>query len=120
MNERRKEPRKREENKVTIEVLSGDVDSPAGKAVHALTQDISTGGLRVLTDVGFKVGARLKLRVVLTKTHKVLDLEGTVRWSKSVYENELYEIGIEFHAVNPDQTLILLKHVYETGFIDEE
>jgi c-di-GMP-binding flagellar brake protein YcgR len=120
MEKRRKEPRKQEENKVTIEVIPEDTDSPTGKSVHALTQDISTGGIRILTDAEFEVGSQLKLRLVLTKTRKVLDLIGTIRWIKSVYENELKEMGVEFQDVDPNQTMILLKHVYETGFIDEE
>jgi len=120
MTDRRKEPRKTEENKITIVVASGKVTSPKEQTIHALTQDISTGGARILTDAKLKVGSRLKLRLVLSKTHKVLDLEGIVRWIKSVYEDELHELGVEFLDVHPDQTLLLLKHVYETGLIDEK
>ncbi len=120
MTDRRKEPRKTEENKITIQIASGELGPPTGKTVHALTQDISTGGARILTDAKFKVGNKLKLRLVLSKTHKVLELEGKIRWIKSVYQNELYELGVEFQAVHPDQTLLLLKHVYETGLIDEK
>ena len=120
MTDRRKEPRKPEENKVTIVVASGKVTSPQEQTIHALTQDISTGGVRILTDAKLKVGDRLKLRLVLSKTHKVLDLEGIVRWVKSVYEDELHELGVEFLDLHPDQTLLLLKHVYETGLIDEK
>jgi c-di-GMP-binding flagellar brake protein YcgR len=120
MTDRRKEPRKTEENKVAIQFASEELESHTDKTIHALTQDISTGGFKILTDAKFKVGNKLKLRLVLSKTHKVLDLEGTVRWIKSVYENELYEVGVEFQDVHPDQTMLLLKHVYETGLIDEE
>jgi c-di-GMP-binding flagellar brake protein YcgR len=112
MRDRRKEPRRKAEDKVTLSLQSGD-SLPGGKtSIQALTQDISTGGLHILCDARFPPRSRVKIRLVLSRARKVLTLEGEVRWVNSVYEGELFEMGIEFVDVPPPKALELLKYVY--------
>ena len=112
MKNRRKEPRRKEENQVGLSLSSGRPLPNGQESIQVLTQDISTGGLRILTDVQLEARSRMTVRLVLTRTRKVLELEGEVRWVTPVYENELFEVGIEFMDIPPAKALLLLKHVY--------
>ncbi len=95
-----------------ISPASGE-EWPGGiKYLNALTQDISTGGLCLLCDTRLPLLAPVKLRLVLSRSHKVLNLEGIIRWINPVYQDELFEMGIEFRAVPPPKALLLLKHIY--------
>jgi c-di-GMP-binding flagellar brake protein YcgR len=116
MKERRKEPRKKEENKIIIRLNQGSKTSGGKNEVHALTQDISSGGVRVLTDRHLSAGDHLELELLLSKTKQILRLSGEVKWVHSVFEGELYEVGIEFLNVEPGQRMLLLKHIYGDVF----
>ena len=112
MKERRKEPRRKEENQVMISPVSGE-DWPNGKNfLKILTQDISTGGLCLLCDTRLPILTPVKVRLVLSRSHEVLNLKGIIRWITPVYEDELFEVGIEFQDIPPPKALLLLKHIY--------
>ncbi len=112
MKERRTEPRRKEENQVMIFPASGEEWPGGRKFFQALTQDISTGGLCLLCDTRLPILTHVKIRLVLSRTRKVLNLEGSVRWINPVYEDELFEVGIEFQDISPPKALLLLKHIY--------
>ena len=112
MKNRRKEPRRKEENQVALSLSSGEPLPNGQESIQVLTQDISTGGLRILTDVRLVDHSRMRVRLVLSRTRKVLELAGQVRWVTPVYENELFEVGIEFIDIPPSKALLLLKHIY--------
>ena len=112
MDNRRKEPRRKEENQVGLSLRSGHPLPNGQESIQVLTQDISTGGLRVLTDVPLEARSRMVVRLVLSRTRKVLELDGEVRWVTPVYEDELFEVGIEFMDIPPSKALLLLKHIY--------
>jgi len=112
MKNRRKEPRRKEENQVGLSLSSGSPLPNGQESIQVLTQDISTGGLSFLTDVPLEVQSRMVVRLVLSRTRKVLELEGEVRWVTPVYDDELFEVGIEFKGIPPSKALLLLKRVY--------
>jgi hypothetical protein len=112
VRERRKEPRRKEENQGTLLLSSGRSWPNGQKSIQALTQDISTGGIRILCDVRVPINTGVKIKLALSRTHKLLNLEGQVRWINPVYEEELFEMGIEFIHVSPQKAMLLLKHVY--------
>ena len=112
MKNRRKEPRRKEENQVSLSLSAGGTLPNGRESIQVLTQDISTGGLRVLADVRLEPHTRMRVRLVLSRTRKVLELEGEVRWATPVYEDELFEVGIEFLDIPPPKALLLLKHIY--------
>ncbi len=119
MSERRKEPRRRAEDKVTLRLPAGEGLPEDKSSIQALTQDISTGGLHILCDVRLPLRSRVKIRLVLSRVRKVLNLEGEVRWINPVYGDELFEMGIEFVDVPPPKALVLLRYVYgDHGFVE--
>jgi Tfp pilus assembly protein PilZ len=119
MREKRKESRKKEENKITIAPHYPDSPSQEEKTVLAFTQDISPGGVRVITDTPFPVGTDVEIKIVLSRTRDVIDLYGKVRWASNISGEDLFEMGIEFMDVDRNKSMLLLKHIYGTHFLDE-
>lgn len=110
--ERRKESRVKEEDKVVIEILA-DGKSPSEKRIfNALTKDISPGGVRVMTNLALASDTAVRVEIALPKRRKLIKAAGTVRWSRSVYGEELFEMGVEFTRISNEDKIILLEHTY--------
>jgi c-di-GMP-binding flagellar brake protein YcgR len=113
--ERRRDSRLSEEDKVLIELMTNGRALAGKTIINALTRDVSPGGARLLTNMLLPVGTLLKLEIVLSRRRRAVHATGTVRWARSVYEEELYEIGIEFTQISPDDKMLLLEHTYKKG-----
>jgi c-di-GMP-binding flagellar brake protein YcgR len=113
LRERRKEGRISEENKVKFRVASKGKTPQVRKTYYALTKDISVGGIRMLTEKYLPVGTELRMEIALLDSNKVINLVGKVRWINCLYDNELYEMGVEFRETLSDKTVALIEHVYE-------
>lgn len=110
--ERRKDSRFNEEDKVVIELLL-DVKLPPEKRIFsALTKDISPGGVRLMTNAALPVDTPVRMEIALSKRHKLIRAKGKVRWSRSVYEEEMFEMGVEFTEIALEDKMILLEHTY--------
>lgn len=113
--ERRREARKKEGNRVTIETAPSDnpdtENAPTQKITFSLTEDISLKGIKVISDAFFPVDSSLKIELSLEELKEPLHLKGKVKWIKSL-EEDLYEIGIEFVGASPDQKRVLVNHMY--------
>ncbi len=111
--ERRGDSRVREEDKVSVEILSGENPSTDLPPINALTKDISPGGVRIMSSVKLEPGTRVRLEIVLSGRRRLLQVTGIVRWSRSVYEEDLFEMCVEFSGLTPEDRLSLLEHVYQ-------
>lgn len=112
--ERRRDSRIKEEDKVVIELLTNG-QPPADKTIiYALTKDISPGGVRLTTNMPLPVNTLLKMEIVLSQRRRAVHVMGIVRWwARSIYEEELFEIGIEFTQISPDDKMLLLEYTYK-------
>ena len=111
-NEKRKERRIREENRVVIEV-SSKLGPNGGPEINGLTQDISLGGARILMmDQFFPVGSFLKMTLYLSKSRQIVKVHGQVRWARTI-ENGFYEMGVEFEHGIPASVMALINHLYK-------
>jgi PilZ domain len=110
--ERRKDSRLVEENKVVIELLTDGRTTADKTIINALTKDISPGGVRVITNVLIPLDSLLEIEIVLSRRRRLVHAVGTVRWTRSVYGEEMFEIGIEFTQIAPDDKMLLLEHTY--------
>jgi c-di-GMP-binding flagellar brake protein YcgR len=110
--ERRRESRISEEDKVLIELLTNGQTPEDKSTVNALTKDISPGGVRVMTNLLLPVDTLLKMEIVLSQRRRRVHTVGVVRWARSVYEEELFEMGIEFTQISPEDKMLLLEHTY--------
>jgi c-di-GMP-binding flagellar brake protein YcgR len=110
--ERRIDSRVPEENKVVIELLLDIQLPPEQKIFSALTKDISPGGARVMTNVALPVDSPVKVEIALPRRRKLIKATGKVRWSRSIYGEELFEMGVEFTEISLEDKMILLEHTY--------
>jgi hypothetical protein len=111
--ERRRDSRINEEDKVVIELLTNGRPPGDKTIIYALTKDISPGGVRLTTNMLLPVNTLLKLEIALSQRRRAVQVMGIVRWwARSIYEEELFEIGIEFTQISPDDKMLLLEHTY--------
>ncbi len=110
--ERRKDSRVNEEDKVVIELFSEGQLPSEKKIFNALTKDISPGGVRLMTNAALPIDTRVRIEIVLSKRRKLIQATGRVCWARSIYEEELFEMGVEFTEITPEDKMILLEHTY--------
>ena len=114
--ERRRETRKKEGNRVTIETVPQDQADTEKTTItrisFSLTEDISLKGIKVISDAFFPIDTLLKIELSLAEFHEPLDIQGKVKWIRS-HEEDLYEIGIEFIDASPKHMKALVDHMYK-------
>ena len=96
MENKRREKRVKEENKLICEIVSDNKIFKCKKIFYTLTKDISLGGVNIRTDTFLPVDTMVKMELSLPKMHKMVCVRGKVKWTKSIYEDEVFEIGLEF------------------------
>jgi len=111
MKERRKRKRIKKECEVTIMMISGDQITPSKKISHHLTKDISSGGLKIRTDTFVPINTLLRIELLLTNPPRSIAAFGKVRWSRSLYGDEMFEIGIEFLDTSPDSIKVIKEYI---------
>lgn len=111
MKERRRERRKIEEDRVLIEYFP-DNQSGTREKHSALTQDLSIGGARIVTDKYFSVGTPFHVTLTLSRSRQKVKVHGKVKWIKHTAEEDLYEIGVEFLHDLSKTVLSLISHLY--------
>ncbi|MDI6844557.1 MAG: PilZ domain-containing protein [Candidatus Saccharicenans sp.] len=109
--EKRREKRLDEENKVVLYVL-GESGQPQEESFYSFSRDISVGGLRIMTDQPLPVKTRVRLEIALSETKKLITGIAEVRWVKSLFDEEVFEMGLEFIELDPQSRVHLLEHVY--------
>ncbi len=98
--DRRKEKRLTEEHELTISVLaSGGRNLPKDKIIHTVCKDISPNGARIQSHSFLPVETPLTVKVALHNPPEFVTAFGKVKWIKSLFADEFYEIGLELiHA----------------------
>lgn len=110
--EKRRERRFPEENHVTLEMVTEGNSDPGKKICFAVTRDLSMGGMRLSCNTFYPVKTPLKVNLRLKRTRRLIRTRGTIRWVRSLYENELFDCGLQFDDVTPELSMILLEHLY--------
>jgi hypothetical protein len=95
MAEKRKAPRLKEENEVTITVVSGR-HNLSKEVMYNRSQDISASGIRIQAHLFLPVDTLLKIDITLKNVHQMITVMGKVKWIKIIYDGESYEEGVEF------------------------
>ena len=97
MEEKRRAPRIKDENEVTITVVSGGKNLPEEEINGSLTKDISVCGAKIQTHILLPVDTLLELDFTSKGVRQQIKILGKVKWSKVINENESYEVGVEFY-----------------------
>jgi len=111
MIERRREKRKKEINRISIEYLPEGQIYRSKKVNFGLTGDLSLCGIRILTDKFFPIDKVMKISLYLGKNYETIYLIGKVKWAKSLSE-EAYEIGLDVVDTFEKSMRILTGHLY--------
>ncbi|MFA5323615.1 MAG: PilZ domain-containing protein [Smithella sp.] len=96
MDERRRAPRLKEKNEVTITVVSGGSDLPEANVIHNRSQDVSASGTRIHAPFCLPVDTLLMLEMKLNTVRQMITVIGKIKWIKIIYEDESYEAGVQF------------------------
>ena len=111
MIERRKEKRRKEVNRISLEYLTEDQLYRSKKVNFGLTEDLSLCGVKILTDTFFPIGKVMKVSLSLGRNYETIYLIGKVRWINSL-DDEAYEIGLEVVDTFEKSMRILTGHLY--------
>jgi len=109
--EKRREKRLDEENKVVLHVLSEN--ESLEESFYSFSKDISVGGLRIMTDSPLPVKTRVKLEIALSDSKRLVSGIAEVRWIKSLFDDEVFEMGLEFVDLDPQSKVFLIEHIYK-------
>jgi c-di-GMP-binding flagellar brake protein YcgR len=112
MKDRRRDVRLIEENKVVVSSLTGEVRPGAPAVSYSLTQDISMGGVRLITGARLATGDRVRLDITLSRTRKRIRAVAEVRWVRELYDREVFEVGLQFSGLDPDDEFALMDHIF--------
>jgi len=111
MIERRKEKRKKEVNRISIEYLPEGQLYRSKKVNFGLTGDLSLCGIKILTDQFFPIDKVMKISLSLGRDYDTIDIIGQVKWIRSL-ENEAFEMGLEVVDTFEKSMRVLTGHLY--------
>ncbi len=112
MKDRRRDVRIVEENKVALSLMTGEVKSGLPVVYHSLTRDLSMGGLRVMTSAPLEPGTRVRVDLTLSRSRKRIKAVAEVRWARDLYGGEVFEAGLQFVGLDPDDEFALMDHIF--------
>jgi hypothetical protein len=96
MEEKRRNPRMKEENELTITVVAGEKNLPEEAINDNHTEDISVSGAKIQSHVFLPVGTILELDFTSKTVNQKITVLGEVKWIKVIIEDVSYEAGVEF------------------------
>jgi hypothetical protein len=111
MSDKRRAKRIKEEAKVTIILVSKDSLSPGRKIIYHLTKDISAAGIKIQTNTFLPINSMIKIELSLKEPPRVVSAIGMVRRVKTLYADELFEVGIEFVDTSQEIISIIKEHI---------
>jgi c-di-GMP-binding flagellar brake protein YcgR len=112
VEDKRKEKRFEEHNKVVIHFALEHQEENNGTGVKAITRDLSLGGARLIAPKSYPVDTVMRIEINLSKSEQVVKLDGIVRWVKLSPDENNYELGIEFLHKISTSVLSLIRHLY--------
>lgn len=112
MKDRRLDIRLVEENKTVVSRMTGGIRPGTSTVQYSLTQDISVGGVRIITDEALEEGERVRVDITLGRSRKRIRAVAEVRWVRELYAREVFEVGLRFAGLDPDDEFALMDHIF--------
>jgi len=113
MKNQRQEIRLKEEHKLTFVIVSEDKNPIDSNSYFAFTENISSGGIKILTNKLLEKGVLLEIDLSLGRKNKVFTLFGKVQWIKHLYDGELFAIGVMFEDNPPEKIMALMEYIFK-------
>jgi len=113
---KKKSARLKEDNEVTIIVVSGRDPLPREKVIYNSCKDLFPYPAPELMPIFcYAIDTLIKIRHYIKTVHQMITVMGKVKWIKIICNDESYEEGIEF-VNTPDEAIKKLKrlHLVET------
>ena len=111
MRDKRQAERLRQENEVTIKIVSKDKLPADKKIIYHISKDISSTGAKIQTNVFLPVDTLLKIQMVLKDPPRMVAILGKVKWIRSLYADESFEAGLEFVDTSSDSIKMMSDHI---------
>jgi c-di-GMP-binding flagellar brake protein YcgR len=96
MKERRKAPRVKTSDEITISVTPEEKNISRKKFLYNYSKDISVSGTRIESSILLPVDTVVKIAFKLKNLEKEITAMGKVKWIKVLIEDKSYEAGVEF------------------------
>jgi hypothetical protein len=113
MKNHRQEIRLKEEHKLTFVIVSENKTPIDGNFHLAFTEDISSSGIKIITNKLLKKGTLLEIELSLGHKNRVIVLIGRVKWIKHLYDGELFAIGVRFEDNPPQNIMALMEYIFK-------
>lgn len=94
--ERRRSPRIKESNDVTITVVSEQNDLSKEMLINSYTENVSEGGVKIHTNILLPVGTDVEVAFTSKGIQQQIKSLGKVKWVKVIIDDESYHAGVEF------------------------
>jgi hypothetical protein len=111
MYEKRKSKRLKQENEITIKVVSSEESLLRKKVIYHMSKDISSTGTRIRTNIFLPVDTLLRIQLTLKDPPRMVTALGKVRWVRSLYGDESFEEGLEFTDTSEETIRLLADHI---------
>jgi c-di-GMP-binding flagellar brake protein YcgR len=107
---------------IGVSVLAADEENTSGTGVSCRGRDISGGGISFYSTARYMYGNVLRIRIALPGSEstayptegRLLQLMGSVMWSKKDSDKERYITGIQFLNIYEDDFNLLSDYVKNT------
>ena len=113
MRNQRKEIRLKEEHKLTFLIVSEEKNPLDDNTYLAFTENISSGGIKIVTNKLLKIGTLLEIELSLGGKNKAINLFGRVQWIRHLYDGELFAIGVMFEDNSAENIMSLMEYIYK-------
>jgi len=109
--ENKKDKRIKRGNQVQITIPPDYNIRGSKRILYRLTNDISENGMKIISDTFIPKGILLKIRLDLKGSPRLIQIHGEVKWIRSIYSDERFEMGIKFRDMSPKDARILKKYI---------
>ena len=101
---------RRRAQRITAKLTTRYELRPEKKYANVLTQDISESGIRMLSDGFIPRMSRVAVQINLSP-HKLVELNGEIKWSRRVAYSNYYQTGLEFKDLSPDTKRSIAEYI---------
>ncbi len=113
MKNKREEIRLKEEHKLTFVIISEDKNPIDDNSYLAFTENVSSGGIRIITNRLLVKGMLLSIELSIGRKNKVVNLIGRVQWMRHLYDGELFSVGVKFEDTPPENIMALMEYIFK-------
>jgi hypothetical protein len=114
MYEKRRSERLAQENEITIKIVSKGKLPPNKKIIYQISKDISSSGTRIRTNTFLSVDTLLKIQLPLKQPPRMITALGKVKWVRTLYADESFEVGLEFIDTSSETIKLLADYISQT------